>query len=280
MMINLETPKKFKPLAGQAHQVATEVLRPISRKYDAAEHAYPKELDMLASMIDGHERVRLDAAAPAPPASAPRRERRRRSRQGPQRHQPLHRARHHRDVLGRRRPAALDAAPGPRQLRDRRRWPTEEQLERFDGMWAAMAITEPGPARTPRPSAPPPCSTATSTCSTARRSSSPRATAPTPSSSGRRSTRSRGRAAIKSFVVPKGTPGHEASSGSSTSSASAPRTPRPSRFENCRVPQENLLGTPEVDAKQGFAGAMQTFDNTRPLVAAMAVGCAARVARR
>ena len=52
-MINLETPKKFKPLVGQANQVATEVFRPISRKYDEAEHAYPKELDMLASLIDG-----------------------------------------------------------------------------------------------------------------------------------------------------------------------------------------------------------------------------------
>ncbi|HYH35524.1 MAG TPA: acyl-CoA dehydrogenase family protein, partial [Nocardioides sp.] len=37
---------------------------------------------------------------------------------------------------------------------------------------------------------------------------------------------------------------------------------------------ENLLGSPEVDVKQGFAGAMATFDNTRPLVAAMAVGVA------
>jgi acyl-CoA dehydrogenase len=46
------------------------------------------------------------------------------------------------------------------------------------------------------------------------------------------------------------------------------------RFENCRVPKENLLGSPEVDVKQGFAGAMATFDNTRPLVAAMALGCA------
>ena len=40
------------------------------------------------------------------------------------------------------------------------------------------------------------------------------------------------------------------------------------------MPTENLLGSPEIDAKQGFAGAMATFDNTRPLVAAMAVGCA------
>ncbi|HEX8959323.1 MAG TPA: hypothetical protein VF770_05830, partial [Solirubrobacterales bacterium] len=52
-MINLETPKKFKPLVSQANQVAAEVFRPISRKYDEAEHTYPKELDMLAAMIDG-----------------------------------------------------------------------------------------------------------------------------------------------------------------------------------------------------------------------------------
>jgi acyl-CoA dehydrogenase len=45
-------------------------------------------------------------------------------------------------------------------------------------------------------------------------------------------------------------------------------------FTDCRVPAENLLGSPEIDTKQGFAGAMATFDNTRPLVASMAVGCA------
>src|SRR6201985_2826374 len=52
-MITLEIANKYKPLAAQANQVATEVFRPISRKYDVAEHAYPKELDMLASLIDG-----------------------------------------------------------------------------------------------------------------------------------------------------------------------------------------------------------------------------------
>src|SRR4051812_50118298 len=52
-MINLEVPKKVRPLVDQAHQVAMNMLRPISRKYDAAEHEYPKELDMLAAMIDG-----------------------------------------------------------------------------------------------------------------------------------------------------------------------------------------------------------------------------------
>src|SRR6476646_4139340 len=52
-MNNLEPPKKFRPLIGNAHQVAMNMLRPISRKYDEQEHAYPKELDMLAAMIDG-----------------------------------------------------------------------------------------------------------------------------------------------------------------------------------------------------------------------------------
>ncbi|MFB2351343.1 acyl-CoA dehydrogenase family protein, partial [Priestia megaterium] len=44
------------------------------------------------------------------------------------------------------------------------------------------------------------------------------------------------------------------------------------RLENCRVPKQDLLGDPEVRTETSFAGAMQTFDNTRPLVAAMAVG--------
>jgi acyl-CoA dehydrogenase len=50
-------------------------------------------------------------------------------------------------------------------------------------------------------------------------------------------------------------------------------------FENCRVPRENLLGSAEVkkrDSKssgdKGFKGAMATFDASRPIVAAMAVG--------
>jgi len=51
--MNLQNPKKFKILLDQAHEVALNVLRPISRKYDKAEHAYPKELDMLASLLDG-----------------------------------------------------------------------------------------------------------------------------------------------------------------------------------------------------------------------------------
>ena len=50
-------------------------------------------------------------------------------------------------------------------------------------------------------------------------------------------------------------------------------------FSDCRIPRENLLGSAEVatDAegrKKAFGGVMQTFDNTRPPVAAMAIGVA------
>jgi acyl-CoA dehydrogenase len=45
-------------------------------------------------------------------------------------------------------------------------------------------------------------------------------------------------------------------------------------FEDCRIPRENVLGSAEIDMKKSFAGVMQTFDNTRPLVAGMALGVA------
>jgi acyl-CoA dehydrogenase len=37
-MYNLETPRKHRALIDQAHQVAMNLLRPNSRKYDRAEH--------------------------------------------------------------------------------------------------------------------------------------------------------------------------------------------------------------------------------------------------
>src|SRR6202008_152892 len=44
------------------------------------------------------------------------------------------------------------------------------------------------------------------------------------------------------------------------------------RFDNVRIPKDNLLGNPEIESVKGFSGVMETFDNTRPVVAAMAVG--------
>ena len=51
-MINLDIPRKLADLGDLAHQVAVEVMRPISRKYDAAEHEYPVELDMMAALLE------------------------------------------------------------------------------------------------------------------------------------------------------------------------------------------------------------------------------------
>ncbi|MCH2170814.1 acyl-CoA dehydrogenase family protein [Myxococcota bacterium] len=89
--------------------------------------------------------------------------------------------------------------------------------------------------------------------------------------------KSAGRGGIKSFVVPAGTPGMELVGLEKKLGIRASDTAT-LRFENCRVPAANLLGSAEVkkrDSKtgdKGFKGAMATFDASRPIVAAMAVG--------
>jgi len=82
-----------------------------------------------------------------------------------------------------------------------------------------------------------------------------------------------GRSAIKSFVVTKGTPGMKVERLEHKLGIKSSDTATIS-FINCRVPAANLLGHAEIDVAKGFAGVMETFDNTRPLVAAMAIGCA------
>ena len=64
-MIDLEVPQKFEPLIEQAHMAALHVFRPISRKYDLAEHQYPEELDMLAELIDGRSAEESNGAGAA-----------------------------------------------------------------------------------------------------------------------------------------------------------------------------------------------------------------------
>ena len=89
--------------------------------------------------------------------------------------------------------------------------------------------------------------------------------------------KSAGRAGIKSFVVPAGTPGMTLGGLEKKMGIRASDTAT-LVFENCRVPGENLLGSAEVVARKrgtgdkGFKGAMATFDASRPIVAAMAIG--------
>ncbi len=89
--------------------------------------------------------------------------------------------------------------------------------------------------------------------------------------------RNAGRAAIKSLVVEKGTPGFELVRLEHKLGIRASDTAQ-FALRDCRVPRENLLGEPTINVAHhssgGFAGVMQTFDNTRPPVAAMAVGLA------
>ena len=270
-MINLEIPKKFVPLVGQAHQVAEEVFRPISRKYDAEEHAYPKELDMLAALIDGmNDGSDLCGAGAAGV--------RRTDGAGTD---SVRNGSNMSTVLG-----IIELCWGdvglllsmPRQGLGNSAIASvanDEQLERFRGKWAAMAITEPEAGSD---------------------SAAIRTTAEYDEendeyvlngekiyvTSGERADlvvvwatldRSLGRAAIKSFVVERSNPGlkldrleHKLGIRASDTAAFI--------LDDCRVPRENLLGSPEINSTKSFAGVMQTFDNTRPLVAGMAIGVA------
>jgi len=86
---------------------------------------------------------------------------------------------------------------------------------------------------------------------------------------------SAGRAGMRSFVVEAGTPGCtvtklEYKLGIRVSDTAS------ILLQDCRVPFENILGSPEVEKRttKGFKGAMATFDATRPIVAAQAIGIA------
>jgi len=81
-----------------------------------------------------------------------------------------------------------------------------------------------------------------------------------------------GRAGHRAFVVEKGTPGFSVGRIEDKMGLRASETAE-LVLEDCRVAEENLLGGEEkYVTKEGFMTAMKTFDNTRPLVAAMACG--------
>ena len=83
-----------------------------------------------------------------------------------------------------------------------------------------------------------------------------------------------GRAGIRSFVVEAGAPGAKITTMEEKHGIRASDTVT-MVLEDCRVPYENILGSPEIEkSTKGFKGAMQTFNVTRPLVAASALGIA------
>jgi acyl-CoA dehydrogenase len=89
--------------------------------------------------------------------------------------------------------------------------------------------------------------------------------------------RALGRAGHRTFVVEKGTPGFRVPKLEKKMGLRASETAE-QVFEDCRVPVDNLLGGEAFydarESKEGWKGAMKTFDATRPMVAVMAVGIA------
>jgi len=85
--------------------------------------------------------------------------------------------------------------------------------------------------------------------------------------------RSAGRAGIRAFVVEAGTPGMYVTKVEHKLGIRASDTAT-IVLEDCRIPLDNILGSAEIKHGKGFKGAMATFDATRPIVAASAVGVA------
>jgi len=267
MAINLELPAKMRAVVEKAHQGAAEMMRPIARKYDLNEHAYPVELDTLAELYAGaSEAGTLDmAGANGLRASEGDGE----NRNGANMAAALQ---------------ALEASWGDAAMLLSIPFQglgnaavsavaTDEQLERLGRVWAAMAITEPGFGSD---------SAAVTTSAKLDGDEYVINGEKIYVTAGSRAThivvwatldKSKGRAAIKSFIVPREYPGVTVErlenklgiKGSDTAAI---------RFENVRIPKGNLLGNPEIEPGKGFSGVMETFDNTRPVVAAMAVGIA------
>ncbi|MFD3705663.1 acyl-CoA dehydrogenase family protein [Nocardia sp. NPDC058658] len=267
-MINLELPKKLKASANQAHQVAAQIFRPISRKYDLAEHEYPVELDTMSAMIEGladsgTQQIggasggRGDEVSVIPSANA----------NGGNMSSLMN---------------TLETAWGDVGLLLTIPYQglgnaaiaavaTDEQLERFGKVWAAMAITEPSFGSD---------SAAVTTTAVLDGDEWVLNGEKIFVTAGERAThivvwasvdKSLGRAAIKSFVVPRDAPGLSVARLEHKLGIKASDT-AVLLLQDCRIPADNILGSAEVNVEKGFAGVMQTFDNTRPLVAAMSVG--------
>ena len=267
-MINLELPKKLRGTVNQAHQAAAEIFRPISRKYDLAEHERPVELDTMASLVEGMS----DGGGNMAGAAGGRSDKKKDDgsiRNGGNMSSLLNVIETcWGDVgltlslpyqgLGNAAVAAVA---------------TDEQLKEYGKVWAAMAITEPQFG-----------SDSAAVATTAKEDGDEYVLNGEKIfvTAGERCDhvvvwatldKSAGRAAIKSFLVPRDTPGFELVR---LEHKLGIRSSDTAHFilDNVRIPKSALLGTPEIDTKKSFAGAMATFDNTRPLVAGMAIGVA------
>lgn len=260
-MIGFELPESAKQVKEMLNGVAKNLFRPIARKYDQAEHEYPKELDMMRGAVPGRPQ-KSDARKKEKDKTAP-------------------------ETLGANMMAIIGteemaygdtglmlSIPG-RGLGNAAiaAVATDEQKKKFGDKWAAMAITEPGSGSDSG------SITTTAvldgdqwvlngekifvTCADRCDVVVVWATVDPDA----------GKAGIKSFIVEKGTPGFKLEKLEYKLGIRASDTGT-FVLKDCRIPKENLLGSAEVKKKttEGFKGVMKTFDNTRPMVAAMSNG--------
>ncbi len=271
-MINLEISPGHQNLANMIHGMAKGMIRPLARKYDTLEHEKAVELENLAKMME-----KMGGGMGGLGGS------KKDKKEGESEPQ-IKNGTQMLGVIGAMEMcwactgltmaipgmglgnAAIDAVA------------TDEQKERFGKVFAAMAITEPG------------CGSDSANISTTARLVGDEWLINGEKifvTDGGQCThivvwatldKSLGKAAIKSFVVPKDAPGLqvvrlEKKMGIRASDTAA------ITFTDCRIPKGNILGDPSIaqtaeERKKAFGGVMQTFDNTRPAVGAMANGVA------
>jgi acyl-CoA dehydrogenase len=265
-MIQLEISDKHQETYNNARMLAEHMMRPYSRKYDKEEHTYPKEMEEVGKMLAG---ARGSASERSASDSDPDR---------------VKNGGNMGAVVGMQALAWGDlglfmAIPGSGLGNSAiAAVGTPEQRKKYAKAFAAMCITEPGAG-----------SDSANISTTAVRDGDEWVINGEKIyvTDGERSDtlvvwatldKSLGKAAIKSFIVEKGTPGCEVTRLEHKMGIRASDTAAIS-FNDCRIPLENILGSAEIatdeeSRKQAFGGVMQTFDNTRPPVAAMALGIA------
>lgn len=262
-MVDLELPENLVQLKDMVKNVMGNLMRPVARKYDDNEHAFPEELNVLRSM-GGSGMMPMGGGGK-------KKDGEKKAAQGEKIGATLTSVVVVEEIcwadmgqllaipgmgLGN---AAISAVATP------------DQLEKFGKKWAGMAITEPEAGSD---------------------SGSIKTTAVLDGDewvlNGQKifvTCASRadvvvvwanidpsvGKAGIRSFIVPTDTPGFnvariEKKMGLRVSDTCVVF------LDNCRIPKDNILGSAEVKQTKGFKGVMKTFDNTRPVAASMAVG--------
>ncbi len=267
-MIDLEFSDKLENVRKSVKGLAEGMLRPIARKYDEAEHEYPKELDAFRGMGDlmgGGKKKKGEGGKEG---------------EKKKKKEPSDVGTNIATVVSVEEmcygdPGLMLTIPGAGLGNAAiSAVATPEQMERFGEKWAAMAITEPDSG-----------SDSGSISTTAELDGDEWVL------NGEKIfvtcadrcdvvvvwatvDKEAGKAGIKSFVVEKDRPGFKLEHLEHKLGIRASDTGT-FVLNNCRIPKENILGDPEIKkTTEGFKGVMKTFDNTRPMVAAMANGVA------